>query len=59
MAFNVLKESLEQSLILIFPNINKEFYIKTDASNIGLGAILSQDFVVNNEITRLPVAYAS
>jgi hypothetical protein len=37
-----LKQKLVTTLILIFPDWNKEFYVHVDASPIALGEILSQ-----------------
>lgn len=42
-------------LILRQPDFGKKFYLETDASNIGLGAILSQ----KDGEDMMPIAYAS
>jgi hypothetical protein len=42
-AFDKLKEKLVTAPILAYPDYTKEMIIYTDASNIGLGAILSQE----------------
>lgn len=42
-AFNTLKNALCTAPVLRFPDYNKEFTLTTDASNVGLGAVLSQD----------------
>ena len=58
-SFEALKECLINAPILKFPNFEKEFCIETDASLVGLGAVLSQsqdDYGFEN---RFPVAYAS
>ena len=58
-SFEALKECLIKAPILKFPNFEKEFCIETDASIVGLGAVLSQsqdDYGFEN---RFPVAYAS
>ena len=58
-SFEALKECLVNAPIFKFPNFEKEFCIETDASLIGLGAVLSQsqdDCGVEN---IFPVAYAS
>ncbi|GBB91667.1 hypothetical protein RclHR1_19010001 [Rhizophagus clarus] len=55
-AFNALKECLVTSPILAFPNFNKQFILFTDASILGLGAILSQLDEKNQEHV---IAYAS
>ena len=54
-AFCHLKSKLTQQTILQFPDFTKEFVLTTDASNQGMGAVLSQGPVGRD----LPVAYAS
>ena len=55
-AFEVLKSKLLLPPILAYPDFKKDFVLETDASKLGLGAILSQ----RQEDNRLhPVAYAS
>ena len=41
-AFKELKEQLMSSPVLAFPDSNREFIIYTDASNVGVGAVLAQ-----------------
>src|SRR3954467_13800088 len=41
-AFHALKQQLTSAPILVRPDWNKCFYLFTNASHIGLGAILSQ-----------------
>jgi hypothetical protein len=41
-AFDIPKEKLSTTPILIFPNWEKEFHVHVDASGISLGAILAQ-----------------
>src|SRR5437588_4767918 len=55
-AFRVLKQKLVTAPILVQPNWQKEFELYTDASAIGLGAILSQRDERNNERV---ICYAS
>ena len=57
-AFQTLKNRLTSSPILRFPVFQegKPFVLRTDASDIGLGAVLLQDFEGEG---RLPIAYAS
>ncbi|XP_015124774.1 uncharacterized protein LOC107046631 [Diachasma alloeum] len=43
-AFEILKEKLCSSPILSYPNFSKPFILYSDASDIGLGAILHQEF---------------
>ena len=54
-AFQSLINQLTQSPILCLPNFEKEFILQTDASNIGIGAVLLQEY---GEY-RFPVCYAS
>jgi hypothetical protein len=54
-AFQHLKEKLTTKPILQYPNFTKEFMLTTDASNRGLGAILSEGEIGKD----LPIAYAS
>jgi hypothetical protein len=54
-AFQHLKSKLISRPILQYPDFSKEFVLTTDASNRGLGAVLSQGPVWKD----LPVAYAS
>ena len=42
-AFDTLKGKLCASPVLKYPDFSKEFTLTTDASNVGLGAILSQE----------------
>jgi hypothetical protein len=53
-AFNELKERLCQAPILVYPDITKPFVLDCDASNEGLGAVLSQE---DEEGIEHPVAY--
>lgn len=55
-AFIALKSSLCKSPVLVHPKFDRDFILQTDASDIGLGAVLSQ--LDNNGLER-PVAYAS
>ena len=54
-AFQILKSKLTRQPILQYPDFSKEFVLTTDASNQGLGAVLSQGPIGKD----LPVAYAS
>ena len=55
-AFRTLKTCLCSSLVLIHPKFDREFILQTDASDIGLGAILSQ---LDDNGCERPIAYAS
>jgi hypothetical protein len=50
-----LKEKLVSKPILQYPDFSKEFILTTDASNEGIGTILSQGQIGKD----LPIAYAS
>ena len=41
-AFNVLKKAVMAAPVLAYPDPNKEYLLETDASKLGLGAILLQ-----------------
>jgi hypothetical protein len=41
-SLDTLNKKLVTTLILTFPNWNKEFHVHVDASSIALGTILSQ-----------------
>ncbi|CAM4615489.1 unnamed protein product [Lepidochelys kempii] len=55
-ALCVLKETLIQSLVLVDPDFNKPFLVFTDASDMGLGAVLMQ---TDTKGERHPIAYLS
>ena len=42
-AFNMLKDKLTSSPLLALPNFYKTFEIESDASGLGIGAVLMQD----------------
>lgn len=54
-AFNKCKELLTNAPLLQYPDHSKPFILTTDASNVALGAVLSQGQVGSDQ----PVAYAS
>jgi hypothetical protein len=54
-AFTILKTCLRNSPVLVHPKFDREFLLQTDASDIGLGANLSQ--LDDNGVER-PIAYA-
>ena len=54
-AFLALKKALCSSPILKLPEVDKEFVLQTDASDIGIGAVLLQE----EDGAKKPVAYAS
>ena len=55
-AFQQIKQHLTTAPILIYPDFTKKFYLYTDASNSGLGAVLSQK---DKDGREQVVAYAS
>jgi len=55
-AFNTLKTALCQSPILKSPDFERKFILQTDASDIGVGAVLSQ---LDEEGKECPLAYYS
>ena len=55
-AFNDLKELLMNAPTLYYPNFDKEFILRTDASDEGLGACLSQKIDETNEA---PISFHS
>ena len=42
-SFEVMKQRVTNALILSLPNFQKVFEVECDASNIGIGVVLSQD----------------
>jgi hypothetical protein len=54
-AYNKLKECLMKSPVLRLPDMSKDFVLRTDASDVGVGAVLMQD----HEGELFPIAYAS
>jgi hypothetical protein len=55
-AFKTLKKALTESPVLIHPDMKKPFILHTDASNDGLGAVLSQ---LGEDEKEHPIAYAA
>lgn len=54
-AFTTLKKLLTSSPILRLPNMEEKFLLRTDASDLGIGAVLLQEL----DSIKHPVAYAS
>ena len=52
-----MKKELSSEPILQYPNYKKEFYLETDASNVGLGCVLSQKDERTGKLR--PISYAS
>ena len=55
MAFKTLKKKLEKEPILHLPDLTLPFILRTDASDVGIGAILLQE----RDGKKCPIAYAS
>ena len=55
-AFTQLKELLTQAPVLAYPSFGRDFLLETDASGVGLGAILSQK---QEDGSIRPIAFAS
>ena len=55
-AFSTLKKHLSTPPVLVFPDFTREFILDTDASNQGIGAVLSQ---IQSDGQEQVVAYAS
>ncbi|XP_038059124.1 uncharacterized protein LOC119730344 [Patiria miniata] len=55
LAFNSLKKHLTSRPILCLPDFERQFILRTDASDIGIGAMLLQEY----DDTKQPVAFAS
>ena len=55
-AFEEMKDKLTTAPVLAYPDYSKEFILSTDASSVGLGAVLSQ---YDSEGKEHPVAFAS
>ena len=54
----MLRQKLVKSSLLAYPDFDKDFTLETDASKLGLGAILSQ-YHDQDDNKLHPVAYAS
>ena len=54
-----MKDKLSTAPILKYPDFTKEFVIETDASQVGLGAVLTQVYEIEGKKYFMPVSYAS
>ena len=55
----VIETKLSTAPILIYPDFMKEFAIKTDASQAGMKAVLTQEYEIKGKKIFMPVLYAS
>ena len=55
LSFETLRDELLSPNILVYPDFEREFILTTDASGVGVGAVLSQEL---NDIEK-PIAFAS
>lgn len=55
-AFDTLRTALVTAPILVYPNFSRLFTLQTDASDVGIGAVLTQ---LDDAGDEHPVAYAS
>ena len=55
-AFEVLKKRLTTAPVLAYPRFDRDFILETDASILGLGAVLSQ---LQDDTKPHPISYAS
>ncbi|KAM9452535.1 uncharacterized protein ACWYII_047030 [Salvelinus alpinus] len=56
-AFDLLKKRVTSAPILVTPDVTKQFIVEVDASEVGVGAILSQRFQSDDKVH--PCAYFS
>ena len=56
-ALCMLKQKLTSAPLLAYPDYSREFFVETDASGVGIGAILSQKDTVSGRLK--PIAFAS
>ena len=54
--FNEIKRLYSSSVLLNYPEVKKPFYLKTDASDVALGAVL---FQLDDDGNICPIIYAS
>ena len=48
-AFNTLKQALVSAPVMRNPNFDEPFILQTDASHIGVGAVLIKELLKNNQ----------
>ncbi len=55
----MLKKALVQSPMLAYPTRDKQFVLSTDASDMGMGAVLEQEQEEDGHVVNQVIAYAS
>ncbi len=58
-AFKTLKAALVSALVLAYPTREGHFTLSTDASDVGIGAVLEQDQDDGGQVVKRVTAYAS
>ncbi|KAJ8402835.1 hypothetical protein AAFF_G00361490 [Aldrovandia affinis] len=56
LAFNVLQTALITAPVLAYPDANWPFTLDTDASNVGIGAVLSQQSDNGDQVRTATIA---
>ncbi len=58
-AFRTLKAALISAPVLAYPTREGHFTLSTDASDVGIGAVLEQDQEEGGQVVKRVIAYAS
>ncbi len=58
-AFRTLKATLVSAPVLAYPTRERHFVLSTDASDVGIGAMLEQEQEEGGRVTKKVIAYAS
>ncbi len=58
-AFRTLKAALISAPVLAYPTREEHFTLSTDASDVGIGAVLEQDQEEGGQVVKRVTAYAS
>jgi hypothetical protein len=57
--FEDFKEALQHTSALYYPNYEAEWFLRTDASEYGMGAVLLQKIMIEGEEVLQPIAFVS
>ncbi len=57
-AFKTLKAALMSATVLAYPTREGHFTLSTDASDVGIGAVLEQDQEQGGQVVKRVIAYA-